>query len=253
MKFKIQNVSKTAFGRTKFKILFTLLTFIFAFLTFPASALAATLSLSPATGTLNRGCNVNLAINVDTAGASTDGTDAIIRFDPTRVSATQVTPGTIYADYPGTNIDSTGKISISGLASVSSPFSGAGTLATVSFTVPAAAPTGATQITFDFDPNDPAKTTDSNIVERNTVKDVLSSVTNGSYTIGTGSCASQTGTSGTSGITGGTNPSGGTVATNSGTIPTKTLPPAGSEHLTITLEIVGVVLTIFGILGLAIL
>jgi len=222
----------------------------------PSSAFAATLSLSPASGTFNRGCSFKLNINVDTGGAQTDGTDAIVRFDPTRVSATQISPGTIYNDYPGTNIDATGKITISGLASVSAPFSGSGTLASVDFNVPSAAPTGATAVTFDFDPNDPSKTTDSNVVERNTVRDVLSNVTNGNYTIGTGSCAGQGGGTTGGGTTGGGTAGGGTVATGSGTIPLKTLqtlPPARSEQLTLTFAIVGSVLTILGILGLALL
>ena len=223
-----------------------------------SEAIAATLSLSPSSGTFNRGCAFKLNVNVDTAGAQTDGTDAVIRFDPTRVLATQITAGTIYNDYPGTNIDSTGKITISGLASVSSPFSGTGTLAAIDFNVPSTAPTGATAVTFEFDPNDPAKTTDSNVVERNTVRDVLTAVTNGNYTIGAGSCASQGGgtTGGGSiggGATGGGTTGGGSIASGSGTIPLKSLPPAGSQQLTVVFAIIGSVLTILGILGRALL
>lgn len=232
--------------------------FITVILSLPASALAATLSLSPATGTFNRSCNFTLTIALDTQGAQTDGTDAVLRFDPTRVSATKINPGVIYPDYPGTNIDSTGKITISGLASVNQAFSGTGTLATIDFTVPSGAPTGAAALTFEFDPNDLTKTTDSNVVERSTVKDVLSSVTNGNYTIGSGSCSSQTATPGNQG--GGTpgssegslNKGGGTSGSTESSV-AKTLPPAGTEQLTFTLAIIGSVLTMLGILGLALL
>lgn len=250
---KINIITFKILAKLKFQAL--LIIIITVILSSPVAAFAATLSLSPSSGTFNRGCSFTLTINVDTAGAQTDGTDAIVRFDPTRVSATNVNPGSIYNDYPGTNIDSTGKITISGLASVSTPFQGSGTLATLDFSVPSVAPAGATALTFDFDSSDPTKTTDSNVVERNTVKDVLTSVTNGNYTIGTGSCASQTSTPGNQGG-GGTvinNQGGGSVSTPSGTIPVKILPPAGSEQLTFTLAIIGGVLTLLGILGLALL
>lgn len=153
----------------------------------------ATLSLDPSNGSLNRGCNYSLNVNVDTGGAQTDGTDAILLYDHSKLTATSINMGTIYADYPADEINSRdGKIIISGIGSVNTPFSGKGTLATVNFTVPAAAAIGATQVTFDFDPNNKAKSTDSNVVQRGTVVDVLNSVVNGKYTIGTGSCDSQT-------------------------------------------------------------
>lgn len=224
------------------------ITIITVILTQPALAVAATLSLNPASGTFNKGCNFALNIDLDTTGTQTDGTDAILLYDQSRFTATTIQNGTIYSDYPGSNIDSAnGKITISGLASVSSAFSGKGTLATVNFKVIDAAAAGATQITFDFDPNNKTKTTDSNVVERGTVVDVLSAVTNGSYTIGAGSCVAQA-SPGPQGATG--------TATSSAT--PKNLDDAvggktGSETLTFTIAIVGSILTILGILGLAIL
>lgn len=221
----------------------------------PSVALAATLSSSPSKATLNKGCAFAVAILLDTQGTQTDGTDAILVYDPSRLNATSILNGTIYSDYPGSNIDSaTGRITVSGLASVSSPFSGSGALATINFTVLDTAPAGATALSFDFDPNNKAKTTDSNVVERGTVADVLSAVVNGSYTIGTGSC-------GTSGQGLASLPQGqvtpGSLASQSGTLApggviTK-LPPAGSEQLTFTIAIVGSILTVLGILGLALL
>lgn len=242
----------------KFFILFAFL-FIFLYpLPYtlnPILAQQATLSLSPSTGTFNKDCAFSLGIVLDTGGAQTDGTDAILIYDSARVSATSVTKGTIYEDYPGTNVDdATGKVVVSGLASVTSPFSGKGTLATVNFTVKSNATVGATQIKFDFDPNDRAKTTDSNVVQRGTVVDVLSSVVNGNYTIGTGSCVSPSPSPARGGV-------GAPAVSTPGAVvkpPPKTIDQAvggepGTPQVTYTLAIVGVLLTILGILGLALL
>ncbi|QQG43245.1 MAG: hypothetical protein HYW45_03520 [Candidatus Daviesbacteria bacterium] len=220
-------------------------------------AAQATLSLSPASGTVNRSCAFALEVNLDTGGGQTDGTDAILLYDTSVFSATSINKGTIYQEYPGTAIDdSAGRVTISGLASVTQSFSGQGKLATVNLLVKDTAPTGTSQIKFDFDPSNPQKTTDSNVVEHTSVAEILSSVTNGNYTVGTGTC---TGTdlngSGVGGSKGGT----GVETTPSGQLKTlpadqfKTLPPAGNEKLTFTLAILGSTLTILGILGLVLL
>lgn len=210
-------------------------------------AAGATLSLSPSSGTFNKGCNFTLEIKLDTGGAQTDGTDAILIYDPTRFTATTIRSGTIYSDYPGNSVDTQlGKITISGLASVSAPFTGQGTLATIDFTVLSTAPEGATQITFDFDSADKSKTTDSNVVERGTVVDILSQVTNGNFAVGSGSCNTPVVTQ----IPGG---KGAPIIT---TIPTKTktpLPEAADFKTTFVLGAGGVFLVILGILGLALL
>ncbi len=223
------------------KLFFLFSIFFFLFST-PVNA--ATLSLSPSSGTFNRGCSGSLNVDLDTAGAQTDGSDALIKYDPTRINATSITSGTIYPDYPGNNIDSqTGKITISGLASVTAAFSGKGTLATINFAVPENAPTGATSVKFEFDPNDKAKTTDSNVVERGTIVDVLNSVVDGNYIIGTGACGK---------ISQGSIGTTGSVSTPSAFVK-PTLPPAGTEQFTFTIAILGSLLTILGILGLALL
>ncbi|MBI4037395.1 hypothetical protein HY385_03150 [Candidatus Daviesbacteria bacterium] len=218
-----------------------------------AFATGATLSLSPATGSFNKGCTFSADINLDTGGAQTDGTDAIIFYDPTRLSTNtqSITNGTIYSDYPGNNVDtSQGKITISGLSSVSTAFSGTGVLATISFTVLDTAPAGVTQVNFDFDPNDKAKTIDSNVVERGTVSDILNQVTNGSYTIGTGSCGVQP----TLTLTPTKTPVSGQQGGVGGTVPTKApLPTAGSFSTTFMIGALGSILTILGIIGLSLL
>lgn len=220
----------------------TLFFIIYFLLPAPIFAQTATLSLTPSSGTFNRGCNLAVNINLDTGGSQTDGTDAILIFDPTRLTATSIVSGSIYADYPGNNIDTVnGKITVSGLASVTQPFIGSGVLATINFTIKSDATQAVTQVNFDFDSNDKTKTTDSNVVQRGTVADILNSVVNGSYTIGTGVCA-----------TASPRPQGAVgIATPSAS--PATLPPAGSQQLTFTLAIIGSILTVLGILGLALL
>lgn len=216
------------------------------FLTLPGNVLASSLAFSPSSGTFNQGCNFSLDVVLDTQGTQSDGTDAIIIYDASRFTARTIASGNIYPDYPGNNIDAaTGKITISGLASVSTPFTGKGTLATINFKVADTAPAGATDVTFDFDSNNKAKTTDSNVVERGTVADTLNSVINGSYVVGTGSCTAPRPT---------LVPKGGPIATPSATpVPGQDLPPAGTPQLTSAIVIIGSILTILGILGLALL
>lgn len=233
--------------------------FITIILTPLAFAQSATLSLSPSSGTFNKGCNFSLEIKLGTGGAQTDGTDAILSYDASRFTATSITPNTsTYPDFPGNSIDDAGgKIIISGIASVSGSFSGSGTLATINFSVKDTAQTGATQIKFDFDPNDRTKTTDSNVVERGTVADILTSVVNGNYVIGEGTCAG----SGSSSSTTTTIIVQGGDASGSAKIPVKNLDQlvdgqgkgAGSTELTFTLAIIGSALVILGVLGLALL
>lgn len=226
-------------------ILSTLFAFCFLLFTFyyiqPANAAGATLSLSPATGTFNKGCNFTLDIKVDTGGVQTDGTDAILFYDPTRFTANTIRSGTIYSDYPGNAIDATaGRITVSGLSSVASAFSGAGTLASIDFTVLDTAPVGASQIKFDFDPNDKAKTTDSNVVERGTVVDTLNMVTDGSYTVGSGSCTGGKG-----------GPLNSTPSASTVTPTPQALAKSGDTENIIIIAALGLALTLFGTLGLA--
>ena len=92
-------------------------------------AASATLSIQPASGTFNIGCPFTLDVFLDTGGARTDGTDAILFYDQSRFTAQKIRPGTIYADYPGTVIDATkGRVAISGISSLSSAFAGQGIL-----------------------------------------------------------------------------------------------------------------------------
>lgn len=240
----------------KFVAIFLLFTFYFLLATPVVLAQQATLSLSPSSGTFAKGCQFTVDIKLNTGGGQTDGTDAILLYDNTRLSTNNsaIASGNIYPDYPGNNADeAAGRITISGLSSVTSAFSGSGTLATVTFTVKPDATEGVGKVRFDFDPNDKAKTTDSNVVERGTVSDILSSVVDGTYTVGSGTtCGGSTVTK--TGV-------GGTVSTSSGSL-SKTdsslekkvfLPNSGTSELTYTIVIIGATLTVIGLLGLVLL
>lgn len=241
--------------RTIFRIFLTIVVLLMAiFPVTPALAAGATLSLSPATGTFNQGCSFSLDILLDTGGSQVDGADIIILYDSTRFTATAVRHGTIFSDYPGDVIDTqNGKISVAGMSSGTSSYTGSGTFATVDFTVLSNAPAGASKISFDFDPNDKGKTNDSNIAEHGTVTDILNQVNNGTYTIGSGSCTSQ-------GITGGSTGGstiggkGGAISTPAATpVPTKSpvLPDSADLGTTVLVAAVGGFLTLIGILGVA--
>lgn len=211
---------------------------------------ASTLSLSPAAGTFNKGCPFLLEVLLDTQGAPTDGTDAYINFDSSRFTMISIdTTGKIYPEYPGSGIDSqnANRILISGLAAFGKPYSGSGKLASINFTVKEAAQTGLSQVTFDFDTNNKNSTIDSNVVKNGDSTETLTSVNNGSYTVGSGSCSS--------GSIGGPV----VISTPSATVPLKTiptkesLPDGGTPEFTAVIAIVGSILTVLGILGLALL
>lgn len=212
----------------------------------PVYAYAASLSIAPPSGQINKGCDVTFTIELDTQGSQTDGTDVILTYDPTKMSITQtdITNGKIYADYPGNSVDATaGKVSVSGIAQVSEAFSGKGTFATLKFKVNSAASGNAT-LKFDFDPSNKTNSTDSNVVERGTVADVLSSVTDGNYTIGSGSCAAGVGAPGASSL-----PISNPVASTT-SLPTS-LPEAGILDNTVLVASVGMLLVVLGIVGIA--
>lgn len=212
----------------------------------PVYAYAATLAVIPSSGQINKGCDVTFTIELDTQGAQTDGTDVILTYDPTKmtIAQTDITNGKIYADYPGNSVDSTaGKVSISGIAQVSEAFSGKGTFASLKFKVNSAA-SGVTALNFDFDTNNKTNSTDTNVVERGTVSDVLSSVTNGNYTIGTGSCANGVGAPAASSL-----PISSPIASST-SLPTS-LPAAGLLDNTVLVASVGMLLIVLGIIGIA--
>lgn len=178
-----------------YKKIKTILLLLIAFFSVgsPMAVEAGTLKFNPSSGALNKGCEVSIKIDLDTQGIQTDGTDAIVLYNPAQLSTSleSIVDGTTYTDYPGNTVDAAaGKIGVSGVSGITAPFTGVGTFATLKFRVAdSIAPNTPISLKFDFDSNNKTKTTDSNIIERGTVADVLSSIVDGNYTVGTGSCA----------------------------------------------------------------
>lgn len=159
---------------------------------FSSPALAtgsATLAVYPMKGTLNRGCNYLLSIGLSTGGLDTDGTDIVLFYDPAVLDMHDILDGGFYPSYVINSIDSNvGKVSISGLASIFKPVNKKGVFAQLNFMVLPEASSSSTTFNFDFDPTNPTKTTDSNVVQSISAVDILRTVYNGSYKIGNGPC-----------------------------------------------------------------
>lgn len=188
----------------------------------PASVSAATLSLSPSTGSFAAGDTFEVKILLNTSGNTTSGTDAYVRFDPNSLQVvdanssaegTQILPGSLYSQTSYNQVDtSTGKISFSGSKSGGSPgYKGTGTLATITFS--AVKQISTTPVTFDFTSG---STTDSNVIDQTSSDDVLTSVTDASYTVTAAKAATTTGTTGTTDDTVGSDGSSTTGGTGSG-------------------------------------
>lgn len=194
----------------------------------------ATLSLSPLSGTLSTGSNVSISIILNTGGAKTAGTDAAIHFSADKLRLLDIVNGTIYSQYVGKQIDNTGGTAqISGLASPdgSNLFSGTGTLATLNFQV---LKEGTATVSIDFTAG---SKNDSNVADFATKADILSSVTNGSYTIAAGSGGTTTTTTTTTTNT--------TENANTQTT-TSELPDASTSYPVFILGIMGISLFIAG-------
>lgn len=122
------------------------------------------------------GENVPISIRVFTSGHSTSGTDLVLKFNPKTLDATlaDFTKGKIYDDYPQVTIDSqNGIIRASGVSSANKTgFNGIGEFGVVNFK---AKSVGESALTIDFQPN---LTSESNVVDSETIKDVLEKVYN---------------------------------------------------------------------------
>lgn len=150
---------------------------------------AATLTLSPSSGSYSVSQTFKVNITLNTGGAAVDGVDIFhLRFDPKvlqvqdangSASGTQIQPGTIFPTYNYNSTDnSTGSITMSGLDVGGQGYSGTGVFAIITFK--AIAKSSGTAVNFDFTPG---SATDCNVVQHGTATDILSAVTNGTYVI----------------------------------------------------------------------
>ncbi len=153
----------------------------------PAAAYAAaTLSLSPASGTKAVGTAFTADIIVDTGGDAIGGVTAILTYDTARlqVQGTTLTPGPIFGASvaPFTNtVDSTiGQIRYDS-GTLGTPYTGRGTLATISFKAIAV---GDATVSFVYNPS--ATTGTSLVAASSGPTSLLSTVNNGVYTVTSG-------------------------------------------------------------------
>lgn len=188
--------TKIAFAFLSLLVLFT----IYYLLSVPiAYAAGATFSLSPASGSHNIGSVFSVNVILNTGSNETSGADAILIYEPAKLSAQSITAGAIYDSYPIKTINATaGKILISGITSnASSSFSGNGTFATIAFKPLVS---GTSTLRFDFKANEP---TDSNVAKKGTQgEDILTSVSNATYTITSGSVTPTPGAGGAPPVSG---------------------------------------------------
>lgn len=129
----------------------------------------ASINLSLDQQSYEAGAEVLVSVNVSTGDYLTDGTDVVLQFDPQVLEPTKdfFMKGSIYQDYPGARKDlAKGIVSTSGIA-VSDPFKGSGVFGTFKFK---AKKRGVSLIELKFSPS---STTDSNIIESKSAKDIL--------------------------------------------------------------------------------
>ncbi len=139
----------------------------------------ATLSLSSDLEEITVGQIFDVEIMVSTAGQSSNGVDLVLKYDPTMVEPVgsandSFTPGDIYSEYLGYNLDSEkGIFRVSGISGISgSGFSGDGTFGVLQFR---ALGSGATEFSVE---HQLGQTADSNVINSKTTQDLLVDVSN---------------------------------------------------------------------------
>lgn len=136
----------------------------------PNIASGAAISLSTPKATIKVGEEMAVSINISSQKL-TDGTDLIIVYNPEILSGQPVKPGTIYNDFPLNAVDQeAGKITVSGITSVSGGVLANGLFGTVVFQAKKAGPA---EVSLEYVPG---STTDSNVIESKTAKDLLNKV-----------------------------------------------------------------------------
>ena len=110
----------------------------------------------------------NIDITLNTDGANVKSADAVLTFDPAKLSVVSLTPGAIFDSYPTKNFDALGNIKLSGaMTSATASFSGIGKFGTITFKGDSS---GTTTISFSCTPG---KTNESNITQILTNADIV--------------------------------------------------------------------------------
>lgn len=188
-------------------------------------AAEANFALSPASGSYNVNETFDVNILLNAAGGKIGGADVYLTFDQNKINLLEIENGTIFGQYAGKTINNiNGSAAISGLADgVEVAFTGSDTFARLRFKALSA---GATEVKFNFTPG---STRDTNAIDFDTLGDILTSVTNGSYTI-----------SGPAGTSSGPIAQGPTV--------TKAMPITANELPTLIVLLSGIILISFGVI-----
>lgn len=206
------------------RIVLTFVLLFSCFLVTKAQALAgASFSLSPATGVCIPGGTFDLDIIIK-SDEPVGGATAIIHYDPSILEGVSLTPGEFFPTHLIKRIDSsTGIIRLDRGTDVENPnnLSGETVFGTIKFKV---LRVGSATLSFDFTKG---STKDSNIAHAETFRDILTSVTGGSYTFQEGNT--------NPGLDPSCVPGGGSTPTPTPTpttapgapTPTPTTPPAG--------------------------
>lgn len=143
-----------------------------------AAEVSGSLTLSPASGDYSFSSTQTFPVGiiVDSAGKSVDGVDVILNFDPrmVQVIGSAIAPTGMFEKVVQNSVDNkSGQVKFSALTF--SPKPETGILATFQIKPLTA---GVANFNFDFTLG---KTTDSNIAEHATARDILGKVGNGSY------------------------------------------------------------------------
>lgn len=168
-------------ARTIGLIFFALL--LVPFFPVPAFAADAVLELSPSSGEIKEGETLDIDITVNTDGAEISAVDVVLTFEPTELEISVDDSQTLFSVLAPTTEDivdnDAGEVRFSNYVSeTEETFSGAGTVLTIKAT--AKDSSGTATINFLAEEGNAQ---DSNVVDSETVADILSSVTDGSYTL----------------------------------------------------------------------
>lgn len=208
-----------------------ILALVVAGLALGVTAKAATLTLSPATGSYNINDSFIVSVNLDTTGTAVEGVDILylnyntslleVQDSDSGTAGVQIGSGSVLSQVTTNTVDtSTGRITFSKVAGGGTTYTGSGVLATINFKALA---TGTANLSFNFTSG---STIDTNVASAGT--DVLTAVTGASY--GIGGATPSTPPVNTGGSAGGGSGSSGDPATPN-TPSTPTVPTANTNRL----------------------
>lgn len=183
------------FARKSILVLFFICAF-FALHLVPAKA--ATFELNPSSKTFEKQCQRSIDIIINATGESSNAAEIEISFDPTQIQiidsnasipGIQIKNGNAYESYFYNEVDqNAGKIKVAAASLFLGTLTTSEVFATIEFNSTASATTANFTITFLGVGN----TLDSNIADAATNNDLLTSVTNGTYTFVNSPCTADT-------------------------------------------------------------